>query len=198
MQVDVAGRSRVAILISGRGSNAMALIKAARRNDCPFEIVLVASDKPDAEGLALAAAEGVPVVGLPKPTPKDKSQFYAALDKVIRDHGGEYVALAGFMRILPPEFVAKWQGRMLNVHPSLLPKYKGLDTHQRALAAGDRVAGCSVHLVTAELDDGPVLGKSEVPVIAGDTPETLAARVLVAEHELYARVLGDYVRRHRG
>ncbi len=172
----------------------MALIAAAQQPDCPFEIVLVASDCPAAEGLALAAAEGVPAVGLPKPAPKDRSQFFAALDKVIRDHGADYVALAGFMRILPPDFVAKWEGRMLNIHPSLLPKYKGLNTHERALAAGDQMAGCSVHVVTAELDDGPVLGQSEVAVFDGDTPKTLAARVLLAEHQLYARVLAEFVR----
>lgn len=186
-------RGKVAVLISGRGSNAMALIKASQRDDCSFEIVLVASDSPGAEGLALAAAEGIPAVGVPKPTPKDHSQFYAALDKIIRDHGANYVALAGFMRILPPDFVAKWQGRMLNIHPSLLPKYKGLHTHARALAAGEREVGCSVHVVTAELDDGPVLGQAHVAVVDGDTPDTLAARVLVAEHQLYARVLAEFV-----
>lgn len=173
----------------------MALIKVAQRAECPFEIVLVAADRPDAEGLKLAAAQGIPAVGLPAPTPKDRNQFYAALDKVIRDHGAEVVALAGFMRILPPDFVAKWEGRMLNIHPSLLPKYKGLHTHERTLAAGDQVAGCSVHVVTAELDDGPVLGQTEVPIAPEDTPETLAARVLVAEHQLYAQVLAEFVRR---
>ncbi len=187
-------RARVAVLISGRGSNAMALIEAAQHVDCPFEIVLVASDKPNAEGLALAAAEGIATVGLPKPTPKDGSQFFAALDKVIRDHAADYVALAGFMRILPPDFVTKWEGRMLNIHPSLLPKYKGLHTHERALAAGDPVAGCSVHVVTAELDDGLVLGQTEVAIEAGDTLETLATRVLTAEHQLYASVLAEFVR----
>jgi phosphoribosylglycinamide formyltransferase 1 len=190
-----AERARVAVLISGRGSNAAALIYAGKRADCPFQIVLVASDNADAEGLVLAAAEGIPAIGLPKPTPKDRSQFYAALGKVISDHGAEYVALAGFMRILPPDFVGQWAGRMLNIHPSLLPKYKGLNTHERALAAGDRVAGCSVHVVTPALDDGPVLGQTEVAVIAGDTPETLAARVLIAEHQLYARVLAEIVTR---
>ncbi len=174
-----------------------ALIYAAKHPDCPFEIALVASDKADAPGLDLAVAEGISVVRFPPFNAKDKSQFYDALDSVIRAAQAEYIALAGFMRIIPPEFVDKWEGRMLNIHPSLLPKYKGLDTHERTLAAGDEVTGCSVHLVTAALDDGQVLGQTEVAIIAGDTPETLAARVLVAEHQLYPRVLADFVSREQ-
>ena len=188
-------KARIAVLISGTGTNMAALIYAAKASDCPFEIVLVASDNPHAAGLLVAIAEGVPAIGLPKPSPKDKSRFFKALDVQIRASGAEYIALAGFMRILPPEFVAGWEGRMVNIHPSLLPKYKGLDTHERALAQGDTVAGCSVHVVTAELDDGPVLGQTEVTIMAGDTPETLAARVLIAEHQLYGRVLADFVTR---
>lgn len=187
-------RARVAVLISGRGSNMAALLYAARAADCPYEVVLVAADSESAPGLALAAAEGVRAIGLPKPTPKDKSQFFQALDHVIRRSGAEWIALAGFMRILPADFIAGWQGRILNIHPSLLPKYKGLHTHERALEAGDAKAGCSVHLVTPELDDGPVLGQTEVAVLPGDTPDTLAARVLIAEHQLYPRVLADTVR----
>jgi formyltetrahydrofolate-dependent phosphoribosylglycinamide formyltransferase len=188
-------KARVAILISGRGSNMAALVYAAKHRDCPFEIALVTGDKPDAPGLSLAEAEGVPIMRIPAPTPKDKSQFYQALDIVIRKSGAQYVALAGFMRILPPDFVAKWEGRMLNIHPSLLPKYKGLDTHERALAAGDRVTGCTVHEVTEELDDGQILGQTEVAILPGDTPESLAARVLIAEHQLYSRVLAKFVTR---
>lgn len=191
----MAERARVAVLISGRGSNMAALLYAARLADCPYEIALVAADSMDAPGLTLAEAEGVPAIGLPKPTPKDKSQFFRALDHVIRESGAEWIALAGFMRILPADFIAGWAGRILNIHPSLLPKYKGLHTHERALAAGDAVAGCSVHLVTPELDDGPVLGQIAVAVQPGDTPDTLAARVLIAEHQLYPRVLAQTVSR---
>lgn len=172
-----------------------ALLYASRADDCPYEIVLVTGDKPDAPGLDLAEAEGVTVARLPAPA-KDKSQFFAALNKTLRDGNTDTIALAGFMRILPPSFVEQWQGRILNIHPSLLPKYKGLDTHARALAAGDRQAGCSVHLVTAELDDGPVLGQSEVAILPGDTPETLGSRVLIAEHQLYPRILAAHVSRH--
>ncbi len=188
-------KARVAILISGRGSNMAALIYAAKREDCPFEIVLVSSDNPDAPGLDLAEAEGVDVKRLPPYSAKDKSQFYAALDLCIQNAAVDYIALAGFMRIVPPEFVGKWQGRMLNIHPSLLPKYKGLDTHERALAAQDSETGCSVHEVTAALDDGQVLGQISIAIQPGDSAETLAARVLIAEHQLYARVLADFVTR---
>lgn len=190
----MADRARVAVLISGRGSNMAALLYASRLPDCPYEIVLVASNDPDAAGLTLAAAEGVPVFahshkGL------DRAAFDAILDREIRAAGAEYVALAGYMRLLSPAFVARWPERILNVHPSLLPKYKGLDTHKRAIDAGDSHAGCSVHIVTAELDDGPVLGQAEVAILPGDTPETLAARVLIAEHQLYPRALAARVAR---
>lgn len=190
-------KARVAVLISGRGSNMAALVYAAKANDCPFEIVLVTGDDPDAPGLVLAASEGIAVARLPAPTPKDKSSFFAALDAQIRKIGADYIALAGFMRILPPEFVAKWAGRILNIHPSLLPAHKGLHTHGAVLAAGGSITGCTVHLVTEALDDGPVLGQTEVAVLAGDTAETLAARVLIAEHQLYARTLAAYVTRER-
>jgi phosphoribosylglycinamide formyltransferase 1 len=178
-------KARVAILLSGRGSNMAALLYAAKHPDCPYEIVLVSGDK----------AEGVAVVRMPAYSPKDKSQFYTALDAQIRKSQADYIALAGYMRILPAGFVEKWHGRMLNIHPSLLPKYKGLDTHERALADGEKVTGCSVHLVTAALDDGEVLGQTQVAIIPGDTPETLAARVLIAEHQLYPRTLADFVSR---
>ncbi len=182
----------VAVLLSGTGSNMAALLYASRLPDVSYRIVLVVSDRPYAPGLDLARAEGIPTVAVPrtgsKPEHEDKLQ--AALD----DSGAEVVTLAGYMRVLSPAFVARWEGRMLNIHPSLLPKYKGLGTHSRALAAGDALAGCSVHLVTAELDDGPVLGQLAVTVQDGDTPDTLAARVLIAEHQLYPRVLADHVR----
>lgn len=191
----MAERARVAVLISGRGSNMAALLYAARLPDCPYEVALVAADSMDAPGLALAEAEGVTAIGLPKPAKGEKAQFFRALDAILRESGAQWIALAGFMRILPADFIAGWAGRILNIHPSLLPKYKGLHTHERALAAGDALAGCSVHLVTPELDDGPVLGQIAVAVQPGDTPETLAARVLMAEHQLYPRVLAQTVSR---
>ena len=185
-------KARVAVLISGRGSNMAALVYAAKARDCPFEIVLVASNEPDAGGLELARAEGIATFAHTHKGLK-RAEFDAILDTQIRAAGADYVALAGYMRLLSPEFVTGWAGRMLNIHPSLLPKYKGLHTHERALAAGDSHGGCSVHIVTAELDDGPVLGQTEVAILPGDTPDTLAARVLIAEHQLYSRVLAHYV-----
>ena len=185
---------RVAILISGRGSNMAALVYAAKHPDCPFEIVLVAANAPDAAGLTLAKAEGIATFAQSHKGMK-RAEFDAIIDTELHKARADFVALAGYMRMLSPEFVAKWQGRMLNIHPSLLPLYKGLETHGRALAAGDAVTGCSVHEVTAELDDGPVLGQTKVAVLPGDTPDTLAARVLIAEHQLYSRVLADFVSR---
>ena len=189
-------KAKVAVLISGRGSNMAALLYAAKHPACPYEVVLVASNNPQAPGLALAAAEGVPIFahshkGL------NRADFDALIDGELRKAGAEYVALAGYMRLLSPEFVAGWEGRMLNVHPSLLPQYKGLDTHQRAIDAGDRHGGCSIHIVTADLDDGPVLGQTQVAILPGDTAESLAARTLFAEHQLYPRVLADFVTRER-
>ncbi|NNM75572.1 phosphoribosylglycinamide formyltransferase [Sphingomonas sp. ID1715] len=189
------GRAKVAVLISGRGSNMAALLYASRLPDCPFEIVLVASDKADAAGLKLAEAEGVATFAAPAGL--KRAELFATLDGALRASGAEFLALAGFMRILPYDFVTRWNGRIVNIHPSLLPKYKGLDTHARALDARDLVAGCSVHIVTAELDDGPVLGQVEVAVLPSDTPDSLAARVLIAEHQLYPRALAAFVMRDR-
>jgi len=171
-----------------------ALLYASRQADCPYEITLVASNNPDAPGLRLAEAEGVATFVLPHKG-MSREDHDAAMDATIRKSGAQYVALAGYMRILSPGFVAKWEERMVNIHPSLLPKYPGLDTHARALAAGDAKAGCSVHLVTAELDSGPLLGQTEVAILPGDSAETLAARVLIAEHQLYPRVLAELVGR---
>lgn len=190
----MAEKARVGVLISGRGSNMAALLYASKRADCPYEIVLVAANDPEASGLKLAAAEGVATFAQSHKGMK-RAEFDAIIDAELRKAGADYVALAGYMRLLSPGFVDGWAGRMVNIHPSLLPKYKGLDTHERALDAGDKVAGCSVHLVTAELDDGPVLGQTEVAILPGDTAETLAARILIAEHQLYARVLADLVTR---
>ena len=188
----VTRRTLVAVLISGSGTNMAALLYAGRAPDCPFEIALVASNNPDAGGLALAEAEGVPTFALSHRS-MDRAAHDAAMDAAIRASGAQFVALAGYMRILTPEFVASWDGRMVNIHPSLLPKYPGLHTHERALAAADSHGGCSVHLVTAELDAGPLLGQTQVAILPEDTAETLAARVLMAEHQLYGRCLAELV-----
>src|SRR5438874_1052641 len=157
-------KSKVAVLISGTGTNMAALLYASRAEDCPYEIALVASNNPDAPGLRLAEAEGVATFALLHKG-MDRAQHDTMIDAALRERGAEYIALAGYMRILTPDFVARWEGRMLNIHPSLLPKYKGLHTHAQALANGDAHAGCSVHLVTPELDGGPVLGQTAVAVL---------------------------------
>jgi phosphoribosylglycinamide formyltransferase 1 len=185
------------VLISGRGSNMAALIYASRADDCPYEVALVTGDNPNALGLELAEAEGIPVVRIPAPTTEDKSQYFSALGNVLEDHTIDLVALAGFMRILPEDFVAKWEGRMVNIHPSLLPKHKGLKTHHACLTAGEKVTGATVHLVTSALDSGEILGQVEVAVLPNDTPETLGERVLIAEHQLYPHVVSRYLNRTR-
>lgn len=187
-------RPKVAVLISGSGTNMAALLYASRAEDCPYEIVLVAANDPDAKGLRLAEAEGVATFALSHKG-MARADHDAAMDAAIRASGAEWIALAGYMRILTPEFVGKWEGRMVNIHPSLLPKYTGLHTHERAIAAGDSHGGTTVHLVTAELDDGPVLGQTPVAILPGDTPDSLAARVLIAEHQLYSRCLARLVTR---
>ena len=186
--------AKVAILISGSGTNMAALLYASRLEGSAYEVVLVASNDPEAAGLKLAEGEGVPTFALSHKG-MSRDEHDAAMDAAIRKSGASHVALAGYMRVLGEELVRKWEGRMLNIHPSLLPKYKGLHTHERALEAGDSHAGASVHLVSAELDAGEVLGQTQVAVLPGDTPDTLAKRVLIAEHQLYARVLSDYVSR---
>ena len=187
-------RARVAVLISGSGTNMAALLYASRAATCPYEIVLVASNRADAAGLKLAKAEGVPTFTLSHEG-MEREAHDAAMHAAILASSAEFVALAGYMRILTPGLVSKWQGRMINIHPSLLPRYPGLHTHQRAIEAGDSQAGVTVHLVTAELDDGPVLGQTPVAIIPGDTAETLAARVRIAEHQLYSRCLETLVTR---
>ncbi|MCJ2185904.1 phosphoribosylglycinamide formyltransferase [Novosphingobium beihaiensis] len=189
-------RAKVAVMISGSGTNMAALLYASRAEDCPYEIVLVAANDPEAKGLRLAAAEGVPTFALSHKG-MTRSEHDAAMDAAIRNAGAEWVALAGYMRILTPDFVGKWEGRMVNIHPSLLPKYTGLHTHERAIEAGDSHGGVTVHLVTAELDEGPVLGQTPVAILPGDTAEALAARVLIAEHQLYSRCLAKLVTRER-
>ena len=189
------GRVRAAVLISGAGSNMAALVDAARDADCPFEVALVLSNKPDAGGLALAREKGVPVAVVDhRDFGKDREAHERAVDAALTAHGIEVVALAGYMRLLTPWLVQRWEGRMLNIHPSLLPRYPGLDTHARALAAGDHEAGCTVHLVTEGVDEGPILAQARVPVLPDDTPASLAQRVLTAEHNLYSEALADFCR----
>ena len=181
---------RVAILISGRGSNMRALVERASG----YEVALVASNKLDAAGLQWAQAQGLRTWAL-EGKGLGKEEFDRKMSAALDEHGVGTVALAGFMRICSPWFVEEWRGRIVNIHPSLLPKYRGLDTHARAIEASDRQSGCSVHIVTEELDAGEVLGRAEVPVLPGDTAQTLEQRVLAAEHELYPRVLSEFVQR---
>jgi phosphoribosylglycinamide formyltransferase-1 len=182
-------RKRVAILISGRGSNMAALIEAARAPEYPAEIVLVISNRPDAAGLARAAEAGIATALVDHKTFAGKADFEAALDSRLVESRIDIVCLAGFMRVLSAEFVVRWRDRLINIHPSLLPAFPGLDTHARALAAGARMHGCTVHFVREGVDDGPIIAQAEVPVLPGDTPDALAARVLAAEHRLYPKAL---------
>lgn len=189
---------RVAVLISGRGSNMLALSEHKRRDlDRAYRIVLVASNVPQARGLVLAKRLGIKT-WTRSHEGMAREDFDALLDAALRDHDVELVALAGYMRLLSDAFVAKWEGRLLNIHPSLLPEHKGLDTHRRALVAGDEYAGCSVHLVTTDLDSGPVLAQARVKIRQRDDPESLAARVLEEEHRLYPIALEEYCRALRG
>jgi phosphoribosylglycinamide formyltransferase-1 len=181
---------RVAILISGRGSNMRALVEQARN----YQVALVASNKPEAAGLDWARERGLPTWAL-ESKGVGKEEYDRILSTALEEHQVGTIALAGFMRILSPWFVERWAGRIVNIHPSLLPKYRGLDTHARAIDAGEQVSGCSVHIVTEELDAGDVLGRAEVPIEPGDTAAMLEQRVLAAEHELYPRILAEFVNR---
>lgn len=189
-------KARIAVLISGAGTNMAALVYASRMAECPYEVVLVASNDPQAAGLALAGAEGITTFALPH-RGMTREAHDAAMEAAVEEAGAEYIVLAGYMRILSDGFASRWAGRMLNIHPSLLPKYKGLDTHARAIEAGDSHGGTSVHLVTPELDAGEVLAQIAVPITPADTPATLAERVKLAEHQLYPRAVADYVSRWR-
>jgi len=182
-------KKRAAILISGRGSNMMALIEAAKAPGYPVEIVGVFSNKLDAPGLDFARANGVPTIAVSHKDFASREAFDAVIDAALADWQVDYVCLAGFMRIFSRPFAQKWTGRMINIHPSLLPKFKGLHPHQQALDAGETVHGCTVHWVIPELDDGPTILQAEVPILPGDTAETLAARTLVAEHRIYPQAL---------
>lgn len=198
-------KTKIAVLISGRGSNMQALIEAAKSPDYPAEIVLVLSNNPDAPGLAVAEEAGIETEVVDHRDFEKRDDFEDALDQLLRMYGARFVCLAGFMRILTASFTERWRDLLINIHPSLLPSFKGLHTHERALEAGVRVHGCTVHYVRPEMDAGPIIGQAAVPVLHGDTPETLGARVLAAEHQLFpqcvalactgkARVAGERVR----
>jgi phosphoribosylglycinamide formyltransferase 1 len=183
-------RKRVAILISGRGSNMAALIDAAKAPDYPAEIVLVVSNRPDALGLVHAREAGIATALVDhRAFGADREGFERAIDAELNDHRIDLVCLAGFMRLFTPWFVTRWSGRMLNIHPALLPEFKGLHTHRRALEAGAKRHGATVHLVAAEMDSGPIVLQEAVPVLDGDTEETLSRRVLEAEHRIYPEAL---------
>jgi len=182
----MADPKRVGVLISGRGSNCQALIEGADG----YEVALVASDRVHAPGLDAARALGIPTFAFEA----KRDAFEAALDRSLRDHEIGTIALAGYMRILSPPFIRQWRGRILNIHPSLLPRHKGLETHARVLAARETVTGCTVHLVSEEVDSGEILAQAQVPVKPGDNPARLAARVLNAEHALYPRALSEFIR----
>jgi formyltetrahydrofolate-dependent phosphoribosylglycinamide formyltransferase len=188
-------RKRIAVLISGRGTNLQALLDAEQD---AYEIVLVISNRPDAEGLERARARGIEALTIDhRLFAKDREAFEREVDRELRQRNIDIVALAGFMRVLTPFFVRAWQGRLINIHPSLLPKHPGVDTHARALEAGDAEHGCTVHLVVEEVDSGEILGQARMPILAGDTPETLADRVLQLEHQLYPRCLEEFARSPR-
>ena len=191
-------KKRVAILISGGGSNMEALLRDMAQNH-PAEPVLVLANAPNAGGLAKAEARGIPTTCIDhRPYKGDRAGFEAALNEALEKAAPDIICLAGFMRILTPEFIARWQGKMLNIHPSILPLFRGLHTHQRALDAGMAVHGCTVHEVTGELDGGPILGQAVIPVLDGDTPDDLAARLLPLEHRLYPAVLRRFAAGVRG
>lgn len=187
------GRVRVAVLISGAGSNMAALIDAGQRQEAPYEVALVVSNDPAAGGLAIAQAKRIAATAIDhRPFGKDRLSHEILVQAQLEAANIQVVALAGYMRLLTPWLVGRWADRLVNIHPSLLPKYPGLDTHARALAAGDAVAGCTVHLVTEGVDEGPILGQAEVPVLKDDTTASLAQRVLAAEHALYPDVLARF------
>jgi len=190
----MADRVRVGVLVSGRGTNMIALSEYKRREPRAYELALVASNVPDARALVAAKRLAIPTWA-ESHRGRDRAEFDRLLDGALREHGVQVVALAGYMRLLSPGFVKAWEGRILNIHPSLLPAYKGLDTHRRAIEAGESWAGCSVHLVTEGLDEGPVLAQARVKVRERDTPEALAERVLEEEHKLYPAALDSFCAR---
>jgi phosphoribosylglycinamide formyltransferase 1 len=185
----MSARKRVGVLISGRGSNMMALAAAARDADYPADIVCVVSNRPEAEGLKHAAAMGIATKVIDHQAYGSREAFEAALNQYLQSQRLDFIALAGFMRMLTPGFVESWRDRHLNIHPSLLPAFRGLHTHERVIAAGCKISGCTVHFVRVEMDEGPIVAQAAVPVLAADTAETLALRVLETEHRLYPHAL---------
>lgn len=182
-------RRKVAVLISGRGSNMQSLVRACAAPDYPAEIVLVLSNRADAAGLDFAREAGIATAVISHKDFPDRASFDAAMDAEIRRHGAELICLAGFMRLLDARIIEAWRDRMINIHPSLLPSFRGLDTHERALEAGVKLAGCSVHFVRPDVDTGPIIAQAAVPVLPGDTPDVLAARILEQEHLIYPMAL---------
>ncbi|MDH5409824.1 MAG: phosphoribosylglycinamide formyltransferase [Alphaproteobacteria bacterium] len=182
-------RQNVAILISGRGSNMQSLVRACSAPDYPAKVVLVLSNKADATGLDYAREAGIATAVISHKDYPDRASFDAAMDAEIRRHGAELICLAGFMRLLDSRIIEAWRDRMINIHPSLLPSFRGLDTHERALEAGVKLAGCSVHFVRPDVDTGPIIAQAAVPVLPDDTPDSLAARVLEQEHMIYPMAL---------
>ena len=192
-------RVHLAILISGRGSNMQAILEACDAPDYPARVVLVLSNRPDAAGLEIARAAGITTAVIDhKAYGTDREAFERDIDAALNAAGAELVALAGFMRILSPYLVSRWEGRMVNIHPSLLPRHKGLDTHARAIAAGDAEAGCTVHYVSPGVDEGEIIAQARLPILPEDTPDTLAARILPAEHALYPEAIAAVCRRLQG
>jgi phosphoribosylglycinamide formyltransferase-1 len=182
-------KKRTAVLISGRGSNMQSLVEAARAPDYPAEIVLVLSNRPDAAGIAWAVEQGVPAVVIDHKNFGSRADFERALQSALDTQTVELIALAGFMRLMTTDFVEHWRDRMINIHPSLLPSFKGLHTHEQAIAAGVKIAGCTVHFVRAEMDAGPIIAQAAISVLSGDTAETLGAKILKAEHRIYPAAL---------
>ncbi len=182
-------RKRIGVLISGRGSNLVALHEAAGGENCPYEIVLVVSNRPEAPGLTWAKEQGIAALALDHKLFRSREEFDDQIDRVMKASKVDIIACAGFMRLMTSGLIERWHNRMINIHPALLPLFKGLDTHARALKAGVKVAGCSVHAIRPEMDEGPILGQAVVRVLPNDTPGSLAARVLKAEHKLYPEVL---------
>lgn len=187
-------KKKIAILISGRGSNMRSLVQAAAEADYPAEVAIVISNRPEAAGLAWAKEQGIPVLSLDHTHFENREHFEGQLTSVLSMSGIDVVVLAGFMRLLTAGFVESWRDRMINIHPSLLPAFKGLNTHERALKSGVKIAGCTVHLVRPEMDEGPILAQAAVAVSPDDTAETLAARVLAAEHQLYPVALAEFLK----
>lgn len=187
-------KKRTAVLISGRGSNMQALVQAARQPDYPAEIALVISNRPEAPGLAWAKEQGIPAVALDHKRYESREHFEGQLTSMLSLSKIDLIALAGFLRLMTPAFVESWSGRMINIHPSLLPSFKGLHTHEQVLAAGVKITGCTVHFVSAEMDEGPIIAQSAVPVMPEDTASQLAARVLISEHKIYPAALAAVAR----